>query len=178
MVQSGRMWETHPYPHSACNISNYPVSSFKGEYEHSVDDKGRVSFPARLRKYLNPVAEERFTIVRGLEQCLYLYPEDEWQKVEHKLGKINSFTKRGRTVIRNFLRSADDLSLDRQNRIALPSKLMDWAGISNKIIFLGSGERIELWAPDVLEQEDENLDFEAYQELFEEVMGGIEDEEE
>ncbi|MDZ7683268.1 MAG: hypothetical protein U5J63_16570 [Fodinibius sp.] len=58
------------------------MPSFKGQYEHSVDSKGRVSFPAKLRKALNPQAQERFTILRGLEPCLYLYPEDEWQQVE------------------------------------------------------------------------------------------------
>ncbi len=154
------------------------MSNFKGEYEHAIDEKGRVSFPSKLRKFLNPIAEERFTIVRGLEQCLYLYPEDEWQKVERKLKKINSFTRRGRTVIRNFLRTADDMMLDRQNRLALPSKLMEMVNITNKVIFIGSGERIELWSPEELAKEDGNLNFEAYQELFEEVMGGFEDEEE
>ena len=57
------------------------MPSFKGQYEHSVDSKGRVSFPAKLRKSLNPQAQERFTILRGLEPCLYIYPQDEWQKV-------------------------------------------------------------------------------------------------
>ncbi|HKJ34692.1 MAG TPA: division/cell wall cluster transcriptional repressor MraZ [Balneolales bacterium] len=152
------------------------MSSFKGEYEHSVDNKGRASFPAKLRKYLNPQAQERFTILKGLEKCLYLYPQDEWEKVEAKLSKVNVFAKRGRTAVRNFLRSAEDVSLDKQNRIAIPSKLMEWSGIDSKVIFIGSGERIELWSPDELAIEDENLSFESYQELFEEVMGNLEDE--
>src|SRR5699024_5533942 len=97
------------------------MPSFKGQYTHSVDNKGRVSFPATLRKALNPQAQERFTILRGLDPCLYLYPEDEWQKVEEQLSQINSFTKEGRTVKRTFLRFAQDLNLDNQNRIPLPS---------------------------------------------------------
>jgi len=147
------------------------MPSFKGQYEHSVDNKGRVSFPAKLRKSLNPQAQERFTILRGLEPCLYLYPEDEWQKVEDQLSQINSFTKEGRTVKRNFLRFAEDLSLDNQNRVALPSKLMEWADIDGKAIFIGSGERIEVWSPSKLEEVDSGLSFESYQELFERVMG-------
>lgn len=146
------------------------MPSFKGQYEHSVDNKGRVSFPAKLRKALNPQAQERFTILRGLEPCLYLYPEDEWLKVEEQLSRINSFTKEGRTVKRNFLRFAEDVSLDNQNRIPLPSTLMDWAGIDGKAIFIGSGERIEVWSPEKLEEVDEGLSFESYQELFERVM--------
>lgn len=147
------------------------MPSFKGQYGHSVDNKGRVSFPAKLRKSLNPQAQERFTILRGLEHCLYLYPEDEWQKVEDQLSQINSFTKEGRTVKRNFLRFAEDVSLDNQNRIPLPSTLMEWAGIDGKAIFIGSGERIEVWSPDKLENVDADLSFESYQELFERVMG-------
>jgi MraZ protein len=146
------------------------MPSFKGQYEHSVDGKGRVSFPAKLRKILNPEAQEHFTILRGLEPCLYIYPQDEWQKVEDQLSQINSFSKEGRTVKRNFLRFAEDLTLDKQNRIPLPQSLTEWAGIDGKAVFIGSGERIELWAPAKLEAVDSELSFESYQELFERVM--------
>ncbi|NGP89413.1 division/cell wall cluster transcriptional repressor MraZ [Fodinibius halophilus] len=147
------------------------MPSFKGEYEHSVDNKGRVSFPAKLRKALNPQAKEHFTIVRGLDKCLYLYPEDEWQQVEDQLSQINSFTKKGRTLKRNFLRFAVDVNLDNQNRIPLPSQLTEWAGIDGKAIFIGTGERVEIWSPEELKPVDDDLDFESYQELFEGVMG-------
>lgn len=147
------------------------MPSFKGQYEHSVDKKGRVSFPAKLRKSLNPQAQENFTILRGLEPCLYIYPRDEWQKVEDQLSQINSFTKEGRTVKRNFLRFAEDLSLDNQNRIPLPSSLTEWAGIDGKAVFIGSGERIEVWSPQQLDDIDSELSFESYQQLFERVMG-------
>ena len=102
---------------------------------------------------------------------MYLYPEDEWQKVEDQLSQINSFTKEGRTVKRNFLRFAEDVALDNQNRIPLPSQLMEWAGIDGKAIFIGSSERIEIWSPDKLAEVDDGLSFESYQELFERVMG-------
>lgn len=147
------------------------MPSFKGEYEHSVDNKGRVAFPAKLRKALNPEVQDRFTLLRGLEPCLYLYPHDEWEIVEEKLNKINSFTRQGRTVKRNFLRFAEDLVLDKQNRLSLPSHLMEWSGIDTSAIFIGSGERIEVWSPEKLEEVDANLSFESYQELFEQVMG-------
>jgi MraZ protein len=147
------------------------VPSFKGEYEHSVDNKGRVAFPAKLRKILTPEAQERFTLLRGLEPCLYLYPQDEWTRVEDKLSRINSFSRQGRTVKRNFLRFAEDLVLDKQNRLSLPSHLMEWSGINDSAIFIGSGERIEIWSPEKLNEVDEELSFESYQELFEQVMG-------
>lgn len=147
------------------------MASFKGEYEHSVDNKGRVAFPAKLRKAVNPEAQDRFTLLRGLEPCLYLYPYDEWELVEQKLSKINSFTRQGRTVKRNFLRFAEDLVLDKQNRLSLPTHLMEWSGIDTSAIFIGSGERIEVWSPEKLEEVDSSLSFESYQELFEQVMG-------
>ena len=109
--------------------------------------------------------------MRGLEPCLYLYPLDEWEIVEDKLSKINSFSKQGRTVKRNFLRSAEDLSLDKQNRLSLPSHLMEFSGISDTAIFIGSGERIEVWSPEKLNEVDSELSFESYQDLFEQVMG-------
>ncbi|MDG5767400.1 division/cell wall cluster transcriptional repressor MraZ [Balneolales bacterium ANBcel1] len=147
------------------------MASFKGEYDHSIDSKGRVSFPARLRKYLPPQGQDNFTILRGLERCLLLYPEEYWQKVENRLSGVNEFRFMNRTVLRNFLRSAEDLSLDKNNRLALPSKLMEWAGINSRVIFIGMGDSIELWAPDVLAKADEELDPETYRNMFENVMG-------
>jgi MraZ protein len=148
------------------------VASFKGTYENSLDEKGRVSFPAKLRKSLNSEALERFTLLRGLEPCLYLYPQDEWERVEEKLDRINSFTLEGRTVKRNFLRFAEDVALDKQNRLALPPQHMEWASITQKAVFIGSGERIEIWSPEKLEDFDSSLSFDDYQKLFERVMGG------
>ena len=146
------------------------MPSFKGEFEHSVDNKGRVSFPAKLRKSLSPAANEQFTILRGIEPCLYLYPGDEWDQVEDKLSKINSFDRRGRTVRRNFLRYAEDLSLDKQNRIPIPSQLKEYAGIDGTAIFIGNGEMIEIWSPENLEEADANLSSDDYEDMFEQVM--------
>ena len=130
-----------------------------------------MAFPAKLRKALHPDAGERFTLLRGLEPCLYLYPGDEWEKVEERLSRINSFSKKGRTVKRNFLRFAEDVTLDGQHRLPLSSQLMEYAAIEGSAIFIGSGERIEIWAPDQLEKLDDDLSTEAYEQLFEEVMG-------
>nr|WP_246481817.1 division/cell wall cluster transcriptional repressor MraZ [Natronogracilivirga saccharolytica] len=148
-----------------------PVASFKGEYDHSIDSKGRVSFPAKLRKYLPPQNQDSFTILKGLDRCLLLYPEEYWIGVEERLSRINEFQQKGRKVLRNFLRSADDITLDKHNRIAIPPKLMEWANISNRVIFIGMGESIELWSPDMLDKADEELDTDTYRELFEHVMG-------
>lgn len=146
------------------------MPSFKGEFEHSVDKKGRVAFPAKLRKSLNPGANEQFTILRGIEDCLYLYPWDEWEQVEEKLSQINSFSKQGRTVRRNFLRHAEELTLDKQNRIPIPSKLKSYAGIDGTAIFIGNGEMIEIWSPENLAEADSSLSADDYEDMFEQVM--------
>ncbi|NBC66530.1 MAG: division/cell wall cluster transcriptional repressor MraZ [Bacteroidetes bacterium] len=147
------------------------MPSFKGQYEHSVDNKGRVAFPAKLRKNVSPDAEDRYTLLRGVDACLYLYPQNEWKVVENKLDKINSFSRKGRTVKRNILRYAEDVTLDKQHRISLPQHLKEWSQIGGTAIFIGSGERIEIWAPEKLDEIDSMLDDDAYAELFEEVMG-------
>jgi len=149
------------------------VSIFKGEYEHALDAKGRVAFPAKLRKYINPAVQDRFTLVKGLEQCLYLYPEDKWLEVEDKLNQISSFSAEGRMVKRQFLRYAEDISLDNQNRIALSPKMIELAAIDAKVTFIGAGDRVELWAPEVLDTQTSDVSEEDMQALFEKVFGGI-----
>lgn len=125
-----------------------------------------------MRKLLSPAAQDRFVVVRGLEGCLYLYPENEWQNVEEALSQANNFTRKGRIAKRNFLRYAEDVSLDKQNRIGLPSDHIDFAAINGKAVFIGMGEYIEIWSPEKLKEADENLDPDAFEEIFEQVMGG------
>lgn len=149
------------------------MPSFKGEFTHSIDSKGRVSFPAKLRQAVNPEANNAFTILRGVEKCLYLYPQDKWQHVEEQLAGINSHSRKGRIVLRNFLRSAHDINLDKQNRIPLPSQLADWIELSDSVTFIGAMHRVELWNPVQLKKLDEEITEDAYEELFEEVMQNV-----
>jgi len=160
--------------HSNLRFPGITVSFFKGEYEHSIDSKGRVSLPAKLRKDVNPIADDKFTILKGLENCLYLYPEDKWLEVEERLNKIPSFNKKGSMVRRQFLRFAEDTALDNQNRIALSARLKELVGITDRVTFIGNVDHIELWAPDVLNNADSDLSDEDYQETFERIMGDLE----
>lgn len=146
------------------------MPSFKGQYQHSVDSKGRVSLPAKLRKKLNPEAQGNFTILRGFEKCLNIYPQDEWKKFEEKLANVNSFSREGRMVKRTILRYAEDLALDSQNRITLSSSKREFTGIDGQAVFIGVGERIEVWAPETLEDLTAATSDESYPELFEKMM--------
>jgi len=148
------------------------VHSFKGQYEHSIDEKGRISFPAKLRKLVSPAAQDRFVVVRGIENCLYLYPENEWLNVETALNQANNFTRAGRIAKRNFLRYAEDVTLDKQNRLAIPTDHSSFAAISSKAVFIGMGQYIEIWSPEKLQEADNDLDAGAFEEIFEQVMGG------
>ena len=125
-----------------------------------------------MRKVLSPDAQERFVVVRGLETCLYLYPENEWRDVENALSKANNFTRTGRITKRNFLRYAEDAVLDKQHRLALPYEHTNYAQINGKAVFIGMGQYIEIWSPDVLAKVDANLDPDAFEAIFEQVMGG------
>lgn len=147
------------------------MHSFKGQYEHSIDAKGRIAFPAKMRKVLSPDAQERFVVVRGLETCLYLYPDNEWRDVENALSKANNFTRTGRIAKRNFLRYAEDAVLDKQHRLALPYEHTNYAQINGKAVFIGMGQYIEIWSPDVLAKIDADLDPDAFEAIFEQVMG-------
>lgn len=149
------------------------MPSFKGTYEHSIDSKGRVSFPAKVRKYLNPAYQENFTVLRGIQRCLFLYPEDRWLAVEEKLNKVSNLRVDGANVIRNFLRNAEDITIDGQNRLALPASLMQWAGIQQKVTIIGVGDRLELWSPEELQKVDESITEDEYAKLFEQVMGDV-----
>ena len=147
------------------------LHSFKGQYEHSIDAKGRIAFPAKMRKMLSPDAQERFVVVRGLETCLYLYPDNEWCDVENALSKANNFTRTGRIAKRNFLRYAEDAVLDKQHRLALPYEHTNYAQINGKAIFIGMGQYIEIWSPHVLAKIDADLDPDTFEAIFEQVMG-------
>lgn len=125
------------------------MATFKGTYRYSVDEKGRVNIPAEFRKSSFSTTHDTFVITRGLEGCLFVYPIEEWERVEEKL-KVLSFTqKKTRLFERHLLPNARDVVLDRQGRIKIPSHLLDLAKIKKEVLILGVLERIEIWDPEV-----------------------------
>jgi len=128
------------------------MSSFKGSYEYSVDSKGRINIPARLRKYVSPDANDTFVITRGYEQCLFVYPLDEWNKLEQSIRQLTTTNPRHRFFMRTLLEKASESVLDGQSRISIPKELMQFAGIENDVLILGVLERIEVWNPTVYQR--------------------------
>ena len=105
--------------------------AFKGQAEYSVDSKGRVAIPAKMRKSLSPAANETFTITRGFEDCIFLYPMDEWADIEEEIDELSMYDREVRNFVRLIMRWASEVSLDGQGRISIPNPLIDFAGLDD-----------------------------------------------
>jgi MraZ protein len=127
------------------------MPSFKGQAENSVDSKGRVTVPSKMRKALNPEAEKSFTITRGFEECVHLYPMDRWREMEEEFAQLNPFNRETRHFMRTVLRWADEVSLDGQGRIKMPPRLVEFSGIDGTAFVIGSLDHIEIWDPDTFD---------------------------
>jgi len=145
------------------------MSSFKGSYMYSVDDKGRVSLPAKLRKYVSPEAGDTFVVTRGFEKCLFVYPIDEWNKLEANLRNLSSYDPQHRRFIRAILELAQESQIDSQARISIPPELREYASIQNEVRIIGTLDKIELWNPKIYE-EYKNSQPESYESIAATVM--------
>jgi len=123
------------------------MSSFKGSYSYSVDSKGRINIPAKLRKYVSPDANDTFVVTRGFEKCLVLYPLDEWNTLESSVRELSPSNAQHRFITRALLQYATETQLDGQSRITIPRELLQFAGIEDQVLIVGVLERIEVWNP-------------------------------
>lgn len=128
------------------------MSSFKGRFSYSVDNKGRLALPAKLRKNVSPSSNDTFIVTRGFEQCLFVYPQDEWAKVEDSIRGLSPSIPQHRFFVRTLLQWAVDGQLDSQARISIPQDLLKFASIENEVLIIGVLERIELWNPKIYEE--------------------------
>jgi MraZ protein len=125
---------------------------FRGQFTYSVDAKGRVSIPARLRKHINPEANDTVVMTQGTSKCIDIYPYDQWQNVENKLLELNSFDPEHSKFIRMISQYATAAVLDSQSRILIPNFLLEYAGIEKEVLILGVLKKIELWNPAVYKE--------------------------
>ena len=118
---------------------------FYGEYEHSLDKKGRLIMPSKFREAAKTNYVEKFFMTRGLDNCLFMIPEDEWKTQEAKFKSI-SFTKsQSRKFNRLYFSGAQEVVFDRQGRVLIPRYLKDFAGIKRDVMIIGVSNRIEIW---------------------------------
>ena len=146
------------------------MAGFKGQAEYSVDGKGRVAIPAKMRNAMNPASKNTFVVTRGFEKCIFLYPLDHWEKMEEDIRGLNTYRTDSRDFIRIIMMWADEAVLDGQGRIGIPKPLQEFAGISDKAMILGAFDHIEIWDPGLFEQYM-NGQSEDYVTLAERVMG-------
>lgn len=142
MVKSGERWEMSPSPPEWKRQAQRGESMFMGEYKHTIDAKGRLIIPSKFREELG----QAFYITRGLDGCLFIFPQDQWKDFEEKLRKLPLIDKNSRKFSRFFLSGASPCELDRQGRILVPSILRDYAKMDKEVIFSGMLDRIEVWS--------------------------------
>ena len=132
------------------------IFMFMGEYHHSIDDKGRLIIPSKVRLNLG----ENFIITRGLDGCLFIYPKGEWDKIIDKYKNIPD-TKNKRQFMRIFLSGATICEYDKQGRINIPGPLVSFAKLNKECIIIGVDERLEVWSKENWEEfilkNEENL---------------------
>lgn len=110
-----------------------------GEYSHNIDVKGRMNFPAKMREALG----ERFIITKGLDDCLFVYPIDEWEVLETKIKEMP--LSKGRVLQRFFFSGACEVEPDKQGRILIPATLREYAQIEQNVMVIGASNRAEIW---------------------------------
>ena len=114
---------------------------FLGQYEHAIDDKGRVTLPAKFRAEL----ATGVVVTRGLDGCLFLYPTEEWDRLSNRINEMSVADPKARKINRYFFSGASECSADRQGRILIPAFLRDHAQLGDEAVIIGSGTHIEIW---------------------------------
>ncbi|PKL85764.1 MAG: division/cell wall cluster transcriptional repressor MraZ [Ignavibacteriae bacterium HGW-Ignavibacteriae-1] len=145
------------------------MAFFKGQELHSIDNKGRVNIPAKMRRSISPDANDTFTVTRGQDDCIVAYPLDEWKNYEEKFEELNQYDSKNRFFLRKILMWSEEVLLDAQQRIMLPKKLTDFAEIEGKVLIVGMVDHIEFWNPEKFEEYLNNHD-ESYEEVAAKVM--------
>ena len=147
------------------------MTGFIGEYEATVDAKGRFLLPAAFKKQLPANGVDFFVLNRGFEKCLSLYTADTWTPLFTKLSKLNDFNPKVRQFQRYFLNGATQVEPDTAGRILLPKNLVEYAGISKDIVLVSAIDKIEIWDKTKYKEFFDTFSPEAFSDLAAEVMG-------
>ena len=128
---------------------------FMGEYDHTIDAKGRIIMPSKFRTDLG----EQFVITMGLDGCLFVYPNEEWMNFVEELKKLPG-SKEARQLQRYFMAGAIACEVDKQGRVLIPSKLREHAGLEKDVVFVGVLSKIEIWSKERWEENNtyDNMD--------------------
>jgi MraZ protein len=141
------------------------VDVFFGEYRHNLDAKGRIIVPAKFREGLGG----KFYVTRGMDGCLFVYAENEWNLLQEKLQKLPLARKEARAFVRFFYSAATECILDKQGRINLPKTLCDYAELVKPCVFIGVSNRIEIWSEQRWEKASEQA-AESFDDMAEDLL--------
>ena len=130
---------------------------FFGRFEHTLDDKGRLTIPAKYRNIL----ATGVVITRGLDRCLYVYPSSEWGQISERIKQLSQMKKSARSFVRFLFAEAIDCIPDKQGRVLIPAYLREHANLSDEVIVAGSHDRLEIWNPDAYQEENSRLQQDA-----------------
>jgi MraZ protein len=113
-----------------------------GEYEHTIDDKNRLTLPARFREQL----AEGVVVTRGMDGCLYAYPRRDWhERLQERVAGLDPLSREGRKIQRHFFSGAAHAELDKQGRIMIPAPLLRYAGLERDVVVAGVHDHLEIW---------------------------------
>lgn len=132
---------------------------FIGEYQHSIDSKGRIIIPSKFRNDLG----DHFVVTKGLDGCLFVYSLEEWKVFENKLSTLPLTSKDARAFVRFFFAGATECEFDKQGRIVIPSTLRQYAQIKKEAVIIGVSNRLEIWSKEhwVDYNNDDDLSYDA-----------------
>lgn len=130
---------------------------FMGEYNHTIDAKGRLIVPSKFREKLG----DEFVVTKGLDDCLFVYPMDEWEHIEEAFRKVPLTNKKARDFVRFFFAGAASCEVDKQGRILLPPSLRAYAGLEKEIVSAGVLNRVEIWDKEKWERSNDIADMDG-----------------
>ena len=142
---------------------------FMGEYNHTIDAKGRLIIPSKFRETLG----EEFVVTKGLDGCLFVYDNNEWKAFEEKLKSLPLTNKDARQFVRFFLAGAAMVQVDKQGRILVPAVLREFAGLEKDVVLVGVASRVEIWSQERWESAISYDDMEEIAEHMAELGLGI-----
>jgi len=146
------------------------MTGFIGEYEATLDAKGRFLLPSGFKKQLPDSGGDSFVINRGFEPCLSLYTSKSWKPIFSQLSELNDFEPKVRQFRRYFLNGATQVELDSAGRLLVPKNLMEYAGLEKDIVLVSAIDKIEIWDKTKYQQFFETFSPEAFSDLAKEVM--------
>ena len=144
------------------------MPGFKGQETYSIDNKGRVNIPAKMRKAISPEANDTFILTRGSDKCIVAYPMDQWRKYEERFANLNQYDEKDRYFLRMILSWSEEVEIDGQQRVSIPRRHRGFAGIEGKTTIVGRMDRIEFWNPEEFEKY-----LQEYNEPYEQVAASV-----